>query len=58
MFIWFVRRIFIDFGCLGIVRVQEIEPAARQVKRFVEKMWFCRHLTKSVIYPIRSLGHL
>jgi hypothetical protein len=58
MLIWFVIRIFIDFGCLGIVRAQEIEPLGRPVKRFVEKMRFCRHLTKSAIHPIRSLGHL
>jgi hypothetical protein len=58
MLIWFVRRIFIFFGCLGIVRAQEIEPLGRRVKRFVEKMWFCWHLTQSVTHPIRSLGHL
>ena len=37
MFIWFVSRIFMIFGCLGIVRAQEIEPLGRRVKRFDEK---------------------
>src|ERR1017187_3298960 len=58
MLIWFVRRIFMIFGCLGIVRAQEIEPLGRRVKRFVEKMRFCWHLTKSVTHPTRSAGRL
>jgi len=46
------------FWCLGIVRAQEIEPAGRRVKRFVEKSWFCWHLTKSAVHPTRSRGRL
>jgi len=58
MLIWFVRRIFMFFGFLGIVCAQKIEPAGRRAKRFVEKTWFCWHLTRSVTHPTRSLGHL
>jgi len=31
-----------------------LKPAGRRVKRFVEKSWFCWHLTKSAVHPTRS----
>jgi hypothetical protein len=43
---------------LGIVLARKIEPAGRPVKRFVEKSWFCLHLTKSGGHSIGSLGRL